>query len=51
WETGETAPLEPRGVSFEVSHGPLQGRVVLREQPSRVGVEMQLTLLRRGAVP
>jgi hypothetical protein len=51
WAAGETEPLEPKGVSFEVSQGLVQGRAVLRERPSLPGVEVQLSLLRRGAAP
>ncbi|MBZ4415125.1 hypothetical protein [Myxococcus sp. RHSTA-1-4] len=51
WAMGATEPLEPKGVSFEVSQGVMQGRAVLRERPSQPGVEVQLSLLQRGAAP
>ena len=51
WVAGETEPLEPKGISFEVSREDVQGRALLRERPSRSGVELQVSLLQRGATP
>ncbi|WP_241758691.1 hypothetical protein [Pyxidicoccus parkwayensis] len=49
WAAGETEPVQTGGVAFEVERRETRGRAVLRERPE--GVEMQLSLLRRGGAP
>lgn len=49
WEAGATEPVRTGGVSFEVERRETRGRAVLREKAP--GVEVQLSLLKRGAAP
>ncbi|MFP2907642.1 hypothetical protein ACLESD_21850 [Pyxidicoccus sp. 3LFB2] len=51
WAAGATEPVPSGGIAFEVGRGDTRGRAVLRERPPTPGVEVQLSLLQRGATP
>jgi hypothetical protein len=49
WQAGATEPIQTGGIAFELERQDSRGRAVLREKAP--GVELQLSLLRRGGAP
>ncbi|MFY2557014.1 hypothetical protein ACN469_05240 [Corallococcus terminator] len=51
WDVGAVEPVDANGIAFELMKGTTLGRATLRTRGQESGVELQLSLLQRGAVP
>ncbi|WP_338870221.1 hypothetical protein [Myxococcus stipitatus] len=51
WEVGAVESVDVGGVAFEVMRGTTLGRATVRSRLPEAGVEVQLSLLQRGATP
>lgn len=51
WDVGAVEPVDANGIAFELMKGTTLGRATLRTRAEEHGVELQLSLLQRGAAP
>ncbi|NTX05192.1 MULTISPECIES: hypothetical protein [Myxococcus] len=51
WDVGAVEPVDANGIAFELMKGTTLGRATLRTRAEAPGVELQVSLLQRGAAP